>query len=49
MCPAIDTYTQAEQDALVIELEKLPRDDVMAKVADEDHRLRDEITACRRH
>lgn len=46
-CPSVDIYSPAENRALASELAVLPESDVLRKVANEDHRLRTELVACR--
>jgi hypothetical protein len=48
VCPLTETYSADENQALASELSTLPPDDVLVKVANEDHRLRVELQACRR-
>jgi hypothetical protein len=47
VCPTVDNYTPAENAQIATELAALSKGDVLIKVADEDHRLRAELQACR--
>lgn len=46
ICPPTANYTPSENAAIARELAALPQDDVLRKVADEDHDLRAALKAC---
>ena len=46
VCPGIETYSPADNAAIAAELAALKQDDVLVKIANEDHRLRAELQAC---
>jgi hypothetical protein len=48
ICPRIENFSAADNAALAAALAALPGDDVLRKVANEDHRLRVELRACNR-
>jgi hypothetical protein len=47
ICPKVADYSPEENAAIVMELSVLDPGDVLVKLANEDHRLRAELKACR--
>ena len=47
VCPPLEVYTPADNAAIARELDALPENDVLRRMADEDHELRVIMKACR--